>query len=196
MANQGGEFISVLGIHVRIDIGIDISFSERPKTTKFGVQIHLEELTEMRLIKYVLVVFFPRSCNFYKRCYERLFYAKKLLLVRTMISNFGQKIIKSLEPLPSGTLTHKVTWLFDHMVLRICVINQKHFTSTIRVAISINICSMLTYLDALLLIISHNTLITWLFRIMWQIKKPLYLHYHSAYVHQIWQDGDVPWGSP
>ena len=91
MANQGGEFISVLGIHVRIDIGIDISFSERPKTTKFGVQIHLEELTEMRLIKYVLGVFFPRSCNFYKRCYERLFYAKKLLLVRTMIIDFGQK---------------------------------------------------------------------------------------------------------
>ena len=23
--------------------------------------------------------------------------------------------------------------------------------------------------------------------------KPLYLHYHSAFVHQSWQDGDLPW---
>ena len=26
--------------------------------------------------------------------------------------------------------------------------------------------------------------------------KPSFLHYHNAYGHQIWQDGDLPWGAP
>ena len=26
--------------------------------------------------------------------------------------------------------------------------------------------------------------------------KMLYLHYHNAYEHQIWQGGDLPWGAP
>ena len=26
--------------------------------------------------------------------------------------------------------------------------------------------------------------------------KPLYLHYHSTYGHQTWQDGNLPWWAP
>ena len=33
--------------HLRTDIRIDISISRRPTTTKFGKQIHLEELTKL-----------------------------------------------------------------------------------------------------------------------------------------------------
>ena len=36
---------------------------------------------------------------------------------------------------------------------------------------------------------SQNHLITW------QTKKT-YLHYHSEYSHQTWQDDDLPWEGP
>ena len=42
------------GIHVRIDIRINISISIRPMITKFGKQVQLEDLTQMSLIKQVL----------------------------------------------------------------------------------------------------------------------------------------------
>ena len=45
MADRGGEFRFFQGIHVRIDIRIDISISIRPMTNKFDKQIHLRELT-------------------------------------------------------------------------------------------------------------------------------------------------------
>ena len=51
MTNQGGKFSFFQGIHIRIDISISI----RPMTTEFSKQIHLQELTQMRLIKQVLV---------------------------------------------------------------------------------------------------------------------------------------------
>ena len=51
MADWGGEFNFSQGIYVRIDISISI----RPMTTKFGKQVHVQDLTKMRLIKQVLV---------------------------------------------------------------------------------------------------------------------------------------------
>ena len=42
-------------IYSRIDITIDISISTRPMTTKLGKKVHLDDLTLLRLIKYVLV---------------------------------------------------------------------------------------------------------------------------------------------
>ena len=51
MADWGGELNFSQGIYVRIDISISI----RPMTTKFGKQIHVQDLTKMRLIKQVLV---------------------------------------------------------------------------------------------------------------------------------------------
>ena len=55
MADRGEEFSFFQDIHVRIDIRIDISISIRPMTTKFGKQLHLQDLTQMRLIQKVLV---------------------------------------------------------------------------------------------------------------------------------------------
>ena len=51
MTDRGGEFNFFQGIHVRIDIPISI----RPMITKFGKQVHLQDFTQMRLIKQVLV---------------------------------------------------------------------------------------------------------------------------------------------
>ena len=42
-------------IYVRIDIRVDISISKRLTTSKVGKQVHLQGLTQMRLIKQALV---------------------------------------------------------------------------------------------------------------------------------------------
>ena len=55
MADRGGEFSFFLGFHVKLDTRIDISSSVRPMTTKFDKLVNLEKLTQMRLIKQVLV---------------------------------------------------------------------------------------------------------------------------------------------
>ena len=51
MADPGAEFSFFQGIRVRIDIFI----FKRPMRTKFGMKIYLEKLTQMKLIKQVLV---------------------------------------------------------------------------------------------------------------------------------------------
>ena len=55
MAEQCGEFSFFQSIHVTIDLRIDISISIKPIITKLGKQVHLQDLTQMRLIKQVLV---------------------------------------------------------------------------------------------------------------------------------------------
>ena len=55
MADRGGEFCFFQGFHVKLDTRIDISNSVRPMTTKFDKLVNLEKLTQMRLIKQVLV---------------------------------------------------------------------------------------------------------------------------------------------
>ena len=33
--------------------------------------------------------------------------------------------------------------------------------------------------------------------VLWDhVTKLLHLYYHSAYGHQTWQGGDLPWGAP
>ena len=55
MADQVGEFSFFQDIQVTIDKRIDIFISIRPMTTKFGKQIHLQDLTQIRRIRQVLV---------------------------------------------------------------------------------------------------------------------------------------------
>ena len=55
MTDRGGEFTFFQGIHVIFNIRTDISISIKPITTKFGKQVHLQDLTQIRLIKQVLV---------------------------------------------------------------------------------------------------------------------------------------------
>ena len=51
MDYRAGEFSFFQGINIGIGIRIDISFTKRPIITKFGKQVHLQILTQMRLIK-------------------------------------------------------------------------------------------------------------------------------------------------
>ena len=55
MVDRDSEFSIFQGIHVRFDIRIDMFISIRPMITKFGKQVHLQDLTQIRLIKLVLV---------------------------------------------------------------------------------------------------------------------------------------------
>ena len=55
MVDQCGEFSFFQGIHVRIDIIIDISIFIRPMITIFDKQVHLQDLTQVRLVKRELV---------------------------------------------------------------------------------------------------------------------------------------------
>ena len=55
MVDQCGEFSFFQGIHVRIDIIIDISIFIRPMIAIFDKQVHLQDLTQVRLIKRELV---------------------------------------------------------------------------------------------------------------------------------------------
>ena len=48
-------------IHVRNDIWTDIPISIRPMTTKFGKQAHLQDLTQMRLMKQVQVTWLRQN---------------------------------------------------------------------------------------------------------------------------------------
>ena len=47
MVDRGSEFSIVQGNHVRFDIRIDIFISIRPMITKYGKQVHLQDLTQI-----------------------------------------------------------------------------------------------------------------------------------------------------
>ena len=55
MADRGGEFRFLQGIHLKNDIRINIFISKRPLVTKFCKQVHLQNLTQVRLTKQLLV---------------------------------------------------------------------------------------------------------------------------------------------
>ena len=56
MPDRSGEFSSFQDVHVRTDRKIDISVSIRPMVTKFATQVHLNNLTQMRMIKHVMLI--------------------------------------------------------------------------------------------------------------------------------------------
>ena len=62
MEDRGGAFSFFRGIHVRIYVRLDISLSIRPTITKLAKQTHLQDLTQMRLIKEALVSSSQQDC--------------------------------------------------------------------------------------------------------------------------------------
>ena len=61
MVDQGSEFSFFQSIDVRINKRIDMSISIRPMITKFGIQVHLQNLIQMRLIMQELVTSLHRN---------------------------------------------------------------------------------------------------------------------------------------
>ena len=59
MADGDGAYSFFQDFHVRIDTIIDISIYIRPTSTKFGKNVNLLDMTQMRLIKQVLVTSLP-----------------------------------------------------------------------------------------------------------------------------------------
>ena len=57
MADRGDEFSFFQGTHVRIDSSISL----RPMITKFGKQVHLQNVNQMKLTKPVLATSFRQD---------------------------------------------------------------------------------------------------------------------------------------
>ena len=68
--------------------------------------------------------------------------------------------------LPQFPLTHKVKWPYDHLVLRYHVTMEKHI-STATMLMTTKLGKMITYLEWLIPIKSHNCIITWNRKIKW-----------------------------
>ena len=109
-----------------------------------------------------------------------------------MITKLG-RVVAYLEGLLAPT--HKVPWLFNHLVLRDHRTNYNHYTSTITMRMATKLGTLVTYLRRLLLTKPHVPLITYLSRSLGKLKI-LYLHCYSAFCHQIWQCGNIQWGFP
>ena len=61
---------------------------------------------------------------------------------------------------------HKIIEGFDHVVFKGDVTNENHYISSTRLPMATKIGQMVTYLDKILPIKSHELLITWSCRIM------------------------------
>ena len=56
MSERSAEFSSFQDVHVRTDKRIDITISIRPMVIKFARQVHLQNLTQVRVIKHVMLI--------------------------------------------------------------------------------------------------------------------------------------------
>ena len=63
--------------------------------------------------------------------------------------------------LPWRVPTHKVTWLFDHVVLRDHLASSNYYISTTAVPMATRLCRIVRYFEVLLTINSCWSLITW-----------------------------------
>ena len=104
-------------------------------------------------------------------------------------SAYGHQTWEYVE-LPWGAPLHKVTEPFDLMVFQGHPTNENRYIATATVPMATKLGRMVTYLDGLLPMKSHDPLITWSCEITGS-RKPLYFHNHSAYGHQTWRGGDL-----
>ena len=74
-------------------------------------------------------------------------------------SAYGQQTWQH-DNLPCWALAYKVTWVFDQVALRYHVTNWNHYVFTIRVPMAKKLSRMVTYLNGLLPIKPHGSLIT------------------------------------
>ena len=100
---------------------------------------------------------------------------------------YGHRTLKAGD-LPRGARTHKITWLFNHVVLQDYMTNLIPYNSTTRVAMTTILGRMVTYLDGLLPIQSHDPLIMWSCEIMWQAKTSI-----SPLAHCLWPRNLLGW---
>ena len=176
MADWGGEFSFFQGIHVRIDISIDIFIFIKPMINKFSREVHLQDLTQMRLIKQVLVTFNVKITWQTKNIVKHISLLTEFLgTPGRMITYFdGLLAIRSHDPWIMWSC--EITW---------------------QTKLYIYVYGHQTWQDGNLSwwIPAYKVMTFWsrgLDRLRDQLKS-LHLHYHSVYGHQTWQDGNLPW---
>ena len=149
---------------MRIGIRIDISISIRPLTTKFGKQVHLQDLTQMILIKQVPVASHVKLMRQTKNISTiRVPMATKLGRIVTLLGFCYQR--------------HMTLWSRDFARSRDKQKSYLHCQSandhqTWQIGNLPWSCGLTRSLNKL---------------------QPLYLHYQSPCDQQSWQDGDLPW---
>ena len=175
MTDQGGESSFCQSIYIKIDIRIDMSISLRPVTTKFDKQVHLAELTKMRLIKYVLVT---SPCQYHVTNLKHVISTARVPLATKhgrVVTYFDELLsIKAYNPL--------VTWP--------CKIHY-HTMAT-------KPGTMVTNVKWLLPVMLFYPLVMWFCKIMWQTKTisslpqclsppnlPRLLHAMKGFLHNV-----------
>ena len=143
-------------------------------TTKFGKQVHTQDLTQMRLIKQVLLIPLCQDHLTNKKYYISITTVPMTTKISRMVTYFEECLLIFRKP-------------FDFFALWDHVTNYNHYISTTAVPISSKLGRKVPYLDGLLPIKSYDPL--------WSRGKlkSLYLHYQIAYDHQILQDGNLTW---
>ena len=90
--------------------------------------------------------------------------------------------------------SQKVTWPFDHMVLRNHLTKQGHFISAISISVTTKRGREVNYIEKLLPNFTQPFVDVVLPKPRHKLKQ-LYLYYQNAYGHQIQQCRGLPWGS-
>ena len=90
------------------------------------------------------------------------------------------------------TLANRVTWPFDHVILRDHVIIWNYYSSTTTVSLVTKLGKLVPCHKGLLSIMLLHALATWSCEIMWETKTimPLLPQYLCT---KTWQHSDLPW---
>ena len=142
MTYRGIEFSFFWSFHVRTDIKIDISIPIKPMTTKFGKQVHLEVHLDSNETNKAGAydVITPRSRDKLKTLY--LHYPSVYSHPSWQDGN-----------LPWCSSDHRVTWLFDNVVLWDYVTNQHRYISTTTVHLATKLRRVVSNFEGFLLIV-------------------------------------------
>ena len=106
MRDQGGELSFFQNIHVKIDIRIDISILIGTMHTKFGKQVHLQDLIQMRLMKQVLMTSLRQDCM---TKYEHYISTTTV----SMTTKLGKFVTCNKKLLPKMLLPPLVRWFCE-----------------------------------------------------------------------------------
>ena len=114
------ELVSSAFCEVFIDMAITISIFISPMTNKFGKQVHLEEFTQMRLIKKKLVM--P------SRHHVKIMWQTKTIISPLLKCLLLQNLARWQLTWAASILT--VTWTYNNLVMRDYVTNWKYIFTT------------------------------------------------------------------
>ena len=110
----------------------------------------------------------------------KIIWKTKVISLQPMITKLGSMMtyLHCHETLSLSTWSCKPMW-------------QTEIISPLWLPMPAKLGRVLTYFKGIQTIKSHGSWVTWSCKIS---LKTFYVHYHSVYCHQTWQDDDLPWG--